>query len=97
MHASCGRNLTVADRVYVNAGCVILDAAPVRIRKGTMLGPRLQIHCADDANSREEVWIGGGAILPPGVIVGDEALIGADVPRDVSPGVRLAVSRARRF
>jgi maltose O-acetyltransferase len=112
-HIAYGRNLALADHVYINSGCVILDSAPVRIGQRTMLGPAVQIYCADHAHDREErrrgleralpvtigaeVWIGGGAILLPGVSVGDGALVGAGavVTRDVAPGARVAGSPAR--
>ncbi len=92
-HCSYGRNIHLADRVYMNAGCTILDSAPVRIGTGTMLGPGVQIYCAEhhpDPTCRregierafpvtlgEDVWICGGVTLLPGVTVGDGAVVGA--------------------
>lgn len=114
-HAAYGRNLWLGDKVYMNAGCVILDSAPVRIGQRTMLGPAVHIYCADHAHGLEErrrgleralpvhigedVWIGGGAILLPGVTVGDGAVIGAGtvVSRDVAPGARVVGVPARRL
>ena len=112
-HAAYGRNLALGDFVFLNAGCVILDTAPVRIGSRTMLGPSVHIYCADHAHGAEErrlgleralpvtigadVWIGGGAILLPGVTVGDGALIGAGaiVTRDVASGARVVGGPAR--
>lgn len=50
-------------------------------------------------NIGEDVWIGGGAILLPGVTVGDGALIGAGsvIARDVAPGARVAGNPARQI
>lgn len=114
-HVSYGRNLAIGAQVYINAGCVVLDSAPVRIGQRTMLGPKVQIYCADHAHGRDErrlgleralpvtvgedVWIGGGAIILPGVTIGDGALVGAGavVTRDVAPGVRVAGCPARQF
>lgn len=111
-HVAYGRNLSLEEKVYINAGCVILDTAPVRIGRRTMLGPSVQIYCADHAHGLEErrrgleralpvsigeeVWIGGGAILLPGVTVGNGAIIGAGavVTRDVAPGARVVGSPA---
>lgn len=112
-HVAYGRNLSLCDQVYMNTGCVILDTAPVRIGARTMLGPSVHIYCADHAHTAEErrrgleralpvtigedVWIGGGAILLPGVTVGDGAIIGAGavVTRDVAPCARVMGSPAR--
>jgi maltose O-acetyltransferase len=112
-HVAYGRNLALGDGVYINAGCVVLDTAPVRIGRRTMLGPAVQIYCADHARGLderrrgleralpvtigEEVWIGGGAILLPGITVGDGAIVGAGavVTRDVAPGVRVVGNPAR--
>ena len=112
-HVAYGANLSLGDGVYANAGCTILDTAPVRIGRRTLLGPGVQIYCADHAHDLDgrrrgleralpvtvgdEVWIGGGAILLPGVTVGDGAVIGAGavVTRDVAPGARVAGSPAR--
>lgn len=112
-HCSYGVNVTLHDRVYLNAGCVILDSAPVHIGQGSMLGPGVHIYCADhhrDAGKRRagieralpvsigaDVWIGGGAILLPGVTVGDGAIVaaGAVVSHDVAPGSRVAGIPAR--
>jgi maltose O-acetyltransferase len=112
-HVAYGRNLALSDRVYINADCVVLDTAPVRIGRRTMLGPAVQIYCADHAHGLderrrgleralpvsigEEVWIGGGAILLPGVTVGDGAIVGAGavVTRDVAPGMRVVGNPAR--
>jgi maltose O-acetyltransferase len=92
-HCSYGFNIVLGARVYLNAGCIILDNAPVRIGNGSMLGPGVQIYCADhhrDAELRrtgleiarpveigENVWIGGGAIILGGVTIGSGAIVGA--------------------
>jgi maltose O-acetyltransferase len=92
-HCAYGFNITLGDRVYLNAGCVILDSARVRIGRATMLGPGVQIYCAEhhkDAAKRSagleiarpneigaDVWVGGGAILLAGVCIGDGGIIGA--------------------
>lgn len=112
-HCAYGFNIHLADGVYINAGCVILDSAPVQIGPRSLLGPGVHIYCADhDRDRREraagmeralpvvvgtEVWIGGGAILLPGVTVGDGAIVGAGsvVTRDVPPETRVAGNPAR--
>ena len=92
-HCAYGFNIHFGEGVYLNAGCVILDSARVRIGKATMLGPHVQIYCAEhhkDAAQRSEgleiarpveiganVWIGGGAILLGGIRIADGAIVGA--------------------
>jgi maltose O-acetyltransferase len=92
-HCAYGFNIRLGDRVYLNAGCAILDTAAVRIGDGTLLGPHVQIYCAEhhkDGSRRSEglevarpveiganVWIGGGAILLAGIRIGDGAIVGA--------------------
>lgn len=112
-HCSYGINITLAELAYLNTGCVILDTARVSIGARTMLGPGVQIFTADhhpDTEQRgkgverglpvtlgHDVWIGGGAILLPGVQIGDGAVVGAGavVRGDVAPGARVAGVPAR--
>ncbi len=112
-HCSYGINTTLGASVYLNAGCVILDSGTVNIGDHSMLGPGVHIYCADhhrDVEKRRagieralpvtigrDVWIGGGAILLPGVTIGDGAIIaaGAVVRRDVAAGDRVAGVPAR--
>jgi maltose O-acetyltransferase len=92
-HCAYGFNIALGDEVFVNAGCVILDTAQVRIGTSSLLGPNVQIYCAEhhkDAALRsagleiarpvdigERCWIGGGAIILGGVSIGDGAIVGA--------------------
>jgi maltose O-acetyltransferase len=92
---------------------VILDVVKVTIGDGTQIGPGVQIltadHPRDPAQRRAglefgrpiaigaNVWIGGGAIILPGVTVGDDAIIGAGavVTRDVRGGATVVGNPAR--
>ena len=92
-HCAYGINMHLGDGVFLNAGCVILDTAPVRIGSGSMLGPGVHIYCAEhhkDPQKRaagleiarpvtlqENVWIGGGAIILAGATIGRNAIVGA--------------------
>ncbi len=112
-HCAYGLNIHLGNSVYFNTGCVVLDTAPVRVGDGTMFGPNVQIYCAhhakvaaDRARGLEiglpvtigsQVWIGGGAILLPGVTIGDNATIGAGsvVTKDVAAGATVVGNPAR--
>ncbi|PCK80721.1 maltose acetyltransferase [Rhizobium sophoriradicis] len=92
-HCSYGINITLGERVYFNAGCTILDSGRVTIGDRTMLGPGVQIYCAEhhkDPALRSQgieiarpvaigsdVWIGGAAVILGGVTIGDGAIVGA--------------------
>lgn len=99
-----GFNIVLGERVYMNFNCVILDVCRVEIGARTLIGPAVQIYTAVhpmDFMARrereagkpvrigEDVWLGGGVIVLPGVTIGDRAVIGAgsvvtrDVPADV--------------
>lgn len=112
-HCSYGVNISLGANVYLNAGCTFLDSAAVTVGSGTMCGPGVQIYTADhhrDPARRAEgieravpvtigsdVWIGGSAIVLPGVTIGDAAIVGAGsvVTRDVAPGARVVGNPAR--
>ena len=106
-----GANITLGERVFFNFNCVVLDVCPVRIGDFTLFGPAVQIYTATHPmnaaarRSREsgkpieigsDVWVGGGAIVLPGVRIGARAVIGAGsvVTRDVPGSTFAAGTRA---
>jgi maltose O-acetyltransferase len=107
-----GTNVELGERVFFNFNCVVLDVCPVRIGSFTLFGPAVQIYTAThpfdaELRRREEfgkpveigsdVWVGGGAIILPGVRIGSRAVIGAGsvVTRDVPEGVFAAGNPCR--
>lgn len=112
-HCDYGFNIHLGAGVFLNFNCVILDVVEVSVGDGTKVGPAVQIYAADhprDAATRRaglelgrpvrigrHVWIGGGAILLPGITVGDDAVIGAGsvVTRDVPRATTVAGNPAR--
>jgi maltose O-acetyltransferase len=112
-HCDFGFNIFLGANVFMNYGCIVLDTATVEIGDGTQIGPAVQIYAADHPRDPElrrqglelgrpvhigaNVWIGGGAILLPGITIGADAVIGAGsvVTHDVPPGARVAGNPAR--
>lgn len=110
-----GFNIRIDDRAFLNFNCVILDVVAVTIGDGALIGPAVQIYTADhprDPAQRRSglelgrpvtigrnAWIGGGAIILPGVTIGEDAVVGAGavVTRDVAPGTTVAGNPARRI
>jgi maltose O-acetyltransferase len=107
-----GSNIELGERVFFNFNCVVLDVCPVRIGSFTLFGPAVQIYTAmhplDPELRRQvefgkpveigsDVWVGGGAIILPGVKIGSHAVVGAGsvVTRDVPEGVLAAGNPCR--
>jgi maltose O-acetyltransferase len=107
-----GSNIELGERVFFNFNCIVLDVCPVRIGSFSLFGPAVQIYTPmhpfnAELRRREEfgkaveigsdVWVGGGAIILPGVRIGSRAVIGAGsvVTRDVPEGVFAAGNPCR--
>ena len=112
-HCDYGDNITLGEKVFFNFNCVILDVAPVRIGSRVLCGPGVQIYaathplsaaerrtgleCGKPVEIGDDVWIGGGAIVCPGVRIGARAVIGAGsvVTKDIPKGVFAAGNPCR--
>ena len=98
-----GVNIHLGERAFANANCVFLDCAEIRIGDNFQAGPGVQLltpeHPLDAVARRgeetarpitigDDVWIGGGAIILPGVTIGDGAIVGAGsvVTKSAAPG-----------
>lgn len=100
-----GYNIYIGDNFFANVGCVMLDASEIRIGNNVMIGPHTIIAAANHpVNSdvrntglicgkpifiSDDVWIGAGCIINPGVKIGERAVIGSgsvvvhDIPSNV--------------
>ncbi len=108
-----GYNIEVGAGFYANYGCTILDVCKVTIGQNVLLGPNVQIYTAThplDPAVRlsgmeygkpvtigDNVWVGGAAVICPGVTIGENATIGAGsvVTRDIPPNAVAAGNPCR--
>jgi maltose O-acetyltransferase len=100
-----GTPISIGADTFVNYDCVMLDVAPIRIGSACQLATRVQLltatHPIDPEPRRigweyakpitigDNVWLGGGVIVCPGVTIGDDTVVGAGsvVTRDLPAGV----------
>ncbi|CAN5741616.1 sugar O-acetyltransferase [soil metagenome] len=100
-----GGYVSVGAGTFINFGCVLLDVAPIRIGAACQIATRVQLltatHPIDPHPRRlgweyaepitigDNVWLGGGVIVCPGVSIGDDTVVGAGavVTRDLPAGV----------
>ena len=105
LHANWGRNTHLGSNVYANFNLTLVDDTDVYIGDSVMIGPNVTIatagHPIDPELRRKvaqfnipvrignNVWIGAGAIILPGITVGDDSVIGAGsiVTKDIPAGV----------
>ena len=96
-----GYNIHLGEKVFMNFNCCILDVMPVVMGDNVLLGPNVHIYTATHpmeaaarrtwlefakpVNIGNDVWIGGGAIVCPGVSIGNGVVVGAGavVTKDV--------------
>ena len=100
-----GSHISIGAGTFVNFGCVMLDVAPIRIGEACQLATKVQLltatHPVDPEPRRvgwesaepialgDNVWLGGGVIVCPGVTIGADTVVGAGsvVTRDLPAGV----------
>jgi maltose O-acetyltransferase len=108
-----GYNISLGRNVFINYHCIFLDCALITIGDDVQIGPAVQLYTAQhplDANVRRsglesanpirigsDVWIGGGAVVLPGITIGDRSIVGAGsvVVHDVPPDSLVVGNPAR--
>ncbi len=89
-----GSQIHLGKNVFINFHCVFLDSAPIHIGDDVLIGPAVHLYTVDhprDAKLRasgecftrpitigNNVWIGGGAKILPGINIGNNAIIAAN-------------------
>jgi maltose O-acetyltransferase len=97
--------ISIGDRTFVNADAVMIDVAPITIGAACQIGTRVQLltaahpidpearrlgwECGKPITLADNVWLGGGAIVCPGVTIGHDTVVGAGavVVKDLPAGV----------
>ncbi|MEZ7002244.1 sugar O-acetyltransferase [Streptomyces sp. AD55] len=113
LYVDYGTNISIGARTFVNYQLTALDVAAITIGEDCQIGPNVQLltptHPLEPGPRRDKleaarpivigdnVWIGGGAIVLPGVTIGDDSVVGAGavVTKDVPPGVVAVGNPAR--
>jgi maltose O-acetyltransferase len=113
IYVDYGENLHIGPRTFVNYGLVALDVARIEIGADCQLGPNVQLltawhptepeprraklEAASPIEIADNVWLGGGAIVLPGVRIGENSVVGAGavVTEDI-PGNVVAVGNPAR-
>lgn len=105
LRVDLGYRITIGPRSFVNQGTVMLDVAPITVGADVLIGPNVQLltptHPIDPEKRRagweaaepitigDNVWLGGGVIVCPGVTIGENTVVGAGavVSRDLPANV----------
>lgn len=94
-----GKHTRIGKNVFVNHGCSFLDLGGITIEDDVLIGPQVKLvtenHPVDPANRKsldlksivvkKNAWIGAGAVILPGVSIGENSIVaaGAVVTQDV--------------
>jgi maltose O-acetyltransferase len=113
LYVDYGENLHIGARTFINYNLTALDVATITIGEDCQIGPNVQLltpthprepqprrdhlEAAAPITIGDNVWLGGGVIVCPGITIGDDSVIGAGavVARDIPAGV-LAVGNPAR-
>jgi len=111
VHSDFGPHIFISDHVFVNQGVMFVDLGGIYLGDGALIGPGAMLitvnHLEDPAHRRDvqaqaihiekNAWVGAGAMILPGVTVGENAIVGAGaiVTKDVPANMIVVGSPAR--
>lgn len=113
LYCDYGSQIRIGARTFVNFNLVALDVANITIGEDVQIGPNVQlltpthpiepeprrskIEAAEPIVIADNVWLGGGVIVCPGVSIGENTVVGAGavVTRDLPPNVVAVGNPAR--
>jgi maltose O-acetyltransferase len=113
LHCDYGSRVHLGARTFVNVGAVFLDVAPITIGDDVQIGPNVQFltpthpldaelrrarwEAAEPITVADNVWLGGGVVILPGVTIGENTVVGAGavVSKDLPPNVVAVGNPAR--
>ncbi|MDT0425270.1 maltose acetyltransferase domain-containing protein [Streptomyces evansiae] len=113
LHLDYGSHLRIGARTFVNYGLTALDVADITIGADCQLGPYVQLltptHPLEPGPRREKwesarpitlgdnVWLGGGVLVLPGITIGENSVVGAGsvVTKDIPPNAVAVGNPAR--
>lgn len=104
--------ISIGHNVFINAGCVFLDNAHIKIGENSLIGPNVTLttatHSCDPTQRHsgvisapitigENVWLGAGVVVLPGVTIGNNSVIAANsvVKSDVPENALFAGAPAK--
>jgi acetyltransferase-like isoleucine patch superfamily enzyme len=112
-HTNFGKHTTIGKNVFINHGCSFLDLGGITIEDDVLIGPKVSLitenHPVDPVKRKsldlarivikKNAWIGAGAIILPGVTVGENAIVaaGAVVNKDVANNTIVAGVPAKKI
>lgn len=113
LYCDYGYNISIGERSFINFNCVFLDCAKITIGQEVQIAPGVHIYtashplkatqrrsgmeCARSVVIEDGVWLGGGSLVCPGVLIGENTVVGAGsvVTKSLPPNV-LAVGNPCR-
>ena len=112
-YTDCGKNIQIGENVFINSNCNFQDQGGITIGNNVLIGHRVVIATLNHAQKpsqrqdmhplpvkiEDNVWVGSGSIILPGVTIGEGAIIaaGAVVTKDVEKNTTVGGVPAKKI